>query len=73
METDVVCGMNVDEKTSKWKSEYKGKTYYFCGPMCKLEFDENPEKYMSDAKSDFGQINKKIAFVVVYVQPQPLK
>ena len=48
---DVVCRMEIDEKTSKWKSEYKGKTFYFCGPMCKLEFDENPEKYMSDAKS----------------------
>ncbi len=51
LETDVVCGMNVDEKTSKWKSEYKSKTYHFCGLICKLEFDEDPEKYMSNAKS----------------------
>ena len=48
---DVVCGMEIDEKTAKWKSDYKGKTYYFCGPMCKLEFDENPEKYISDAQA----------------------
>jgi YHS domain-containing protein len=48
---DVVCGMEVDEKTAKWKSELKGKTYYFCGPMCKIEFDENPEKYLSDARA----------------------
>ena len=48
---DVVCGMEVDGKTAKWKSEKKGKTYYFCGPMCKLEFDENPEKYLSDAQA----------------------
>lgn len=46
MVKDVVCGMEINEKTSKWKTEYKGKTYYFCGPMCKLEFDENPEKYL---------------------------
>jgi YHS domain-containing protein len=46
MVLDVVCGMEIDEKTAKWKSEYKGKTYYFCGPMCKLEFDENPKKYI---------------------------
>ena len=50
MVLDVVCGMEIDEKTSKWKSEFKGKTFYFCGPICKLEFDENPEKYMLDAK-----------------------
>ena len=49
MVTDLVCGMEVDEKTTKWKSEYKGHSYYFCGPMCKLEFDEKPEKYISEA------------------------
>ncbi len=45
MVVDVVCGMEIDEKTAKWKSEYNGKTYFFCGRMCKLEFDENPQKY----------------------------
>ena len=29
MAEDVICKMQVDEKTAKWKSEYKGKTYYF--------------------------------------------
>ncbi|MGQ9723453.1 MAG: heavy metal translocating P-type ATPase, partial [Candidatus Jordarchaeum sp.] len=29
---DPVCKMEVDPKTAKWKSEYKGKTYYFCAP-----------------------------------------
>ena len=53
--TDVVCGMNIDEKTAKWKSEFGGKTYYFCGPMCKLEFDENPQKY---AKLDASKLDK---------------
>ena len=45
MVSDVVCKMEIDEKTAKWKSEYKGKTYYFCTPMCKQTFDRNPEKY----------------------------
>jgi YHS domain-containing protein len=30
MAIDPVCKMVVDEKTAKLKSEYKGKTYYFC-------------------------------------------
>ena len=46
MVIDVVCGMQIDERTVKYNSVYKEKTYYFCGPMCKLEFDENPEKYL---------------------------
>ena len=23
-----------------------GKTYYFCAPNCKVEFDKNPSKYV---------------------------
>jgi Cu+-exporting ATPase len=45
MAIDPVCGMEVDEKTAPAKSEYKGKTYYFCAPGCKKTFDANPEKY----------------------------
>lgn len=46
MTKDPVCHMEVDEKTAQYKSEYKGKTYYFCAPGCKKAFDENPEKYL---------------------------
>ena len=46
MAIDPICKMDVDEKTAKFKSEYKGKTYYFCAPGCNKEFDENPEKYV---------------------------
>jgi Cu+-exporting ATPase len=42
---DPICKMGVDEKTAKWKSEYKGKTYYFCAPGCKKKFDSDPEKW----------------------------
>lgn len=45
---DPVCGMDVDEKTAK--SEYKSKTYYFCSPGCKREFDKDPEKYAGQKK-----------------------
>ena len=46
MEKDPVCGMMVDLKTAAGKSEYKGKTYYFCSPGCKVAFDKDPEKYL---------------------------
>ena len=47
MEIDPVCEMEVDPATAEWKSEYKGKTYYFCAPGCKRSFDKEPEKYLS--------------------------
>ena len=46
MAVDLVCGMEVDESMAKFFSEYKGRKYYFCGKMCKEEFDDNPEKFI---------------------------
>ena len=44
--TDVVCGMTVDTATAKHKTEYQGKTYYFCSPGCKAAFEREPTKYV---------------------------
>ena len=46
MAIDPICGMQVDEKTARHKVEYKGETYYFCGPGCKRDFDKSPEKFV---------------------------
>lgn len=46
MVKDPICGMEVDEKTAEFKSEYKGKTYCFCSVTCKNQFDKDPEKYV---------------------------
>jgi YHS domain-containing protein len=45
MAIDPICKMEVDEKTAKFISVFKGKKYYFCAPGCKKKFDEHPEKY----------------------------
>ncbi|MFB0522412.1 MAG: YHS domain-containing protein [Candidatus Bathyarchaeia archaeon] len=45
MAKDLVCGMEVNEETAKYKTEHKGKTYYFCAPGCKKAFETNPQKY----------------------------
>jgi len=45
MAIDPISKMDVDEKTAKHISEFKGKKYYFCAPGCKVEFDKNPDKY----------------------------
>jgi len=43
---DPICKMQVDAKSAKWSSEYKGNKYYFCAPGCKKKFDTDPEKYL---------------------------
>ncbi|OGG31027.1 YHS domain-containing protein [Candidatus Gottesmanbacteria bacterium RIFCSPLOWO2_02_FULL_38_8] len=44
---DPVCGMSVDPQNSKFKSEFKGVTYFFCSQHCKTQFDQNPEQFIS--------------------------
>jgi YHS domain-containing protein len=45
MVTDPVCKMQIDENKAAGKSEYHGKTYYFCAQNCKTTFDANPQQY----------------------------
>lgn len=42
---DVVCKMNVDEKKTPYKTDYNGKTYYFCCDACLKKFQKEPQKY----------------------------
>ena len=51
---DVVCGMTIDPKTAAAKSEYQGKTYYFCAAGCKKAFDANPAKYTGSGAQATG-------------------
>jgi len=52
MMKDPVCGMMVDPEKAPAKSEYKGQTYYFCAPGCKVAFEKDPEKYLKAAEGD---------------------
>lgn len=49
MNKDIVCGMDVSDKTP-FKTEFKGENYYFCSESCQHKFLDHPKKYM-DAKS----------------------
>ena len=47
--TDPVCKMKVEPaeaEAAKLTAEHQGKTYYFCNPMCKKKFLEDPAKYL---------------------------
>ncbi len=54
MEKDPVCDMDVDPASAAGSSEYKGKTYYFCSPGCKRQFDKDPERYVGQGASQGG-------------------
>jgi uncharacterized membrane protein YraQ (UPF0718 family)/YHS domain-containing protein len=47
---DPVCGMTVDRLQTPFRSEWDGKTYYFCGEGCKSRFDANPEEYLDPSR-----------------------
>lgn len=49
---DPVCAMTVEPEAARAKglhSAYQGSNYYFCGKGCKLEFDEDPGRYLDPA------------------------
>ncbi len=48
---DPVCNMTVRKKTppgGAWN--YRGESYYFCGPGCKKAFQTEAEAYLSGRK-----------------------
>ncbi len=49
MALDPVCGMTVDKVTAAARElivEHDGATHYFCGKGCKLEFGEDPGRFL---------------------------
>ena len=47
-EKDPVCGMQVDTADAAARSDFEGKTYYFCSTDCKTKFDQNPAQFTGD-------------------------
>ena len=50
---DPICQMDVDtDNPPGGQSEHDGTTYYFCAPGCKVAFDKEPEKYLSESQGE---------------------
>jgi len=43
---DPVCGMTVDSSKTPYRSDYEGRTVYFCSAACMASFDASPEQYV---------------------------
>lgn len=52
MTHDPVCGMEIKDISKAEKTEDKGKTYYFCTTLCKIQFIQNPEKFVEKDNGD---------------------
>jgi Cu+-exporting ATPase len=46
MAIDPVCGMEVDERSTKDRVTHQGQSYFFCSTDCKEEFEAAPEEYI---------------------------
>ena len=47
---DPVCGMTVDLGSARQKGlalEHEGTEYGFCGRGCRLDFEEDPDRYLA--------------------------
>ena len=45
---DPVCLMDVDPATTRYKTDFGGRTYYFCAPACKKSFEREPQAYLQE-------------------------
>ena len=50
MVTDPVCGMRVDESRAPARSEYGGRSVYFCSLGCKIVFDQDPARWLGEGE-----------------------
>ena len=56
MERDPVCGMQVDPALARAKSEYGGRTYFFCCAGCAKKFEAAPEQYLKPRPAPAGSM-----------------
>lgn len=54
MAKDLVCDREVDEKETRFLSEYGNDRYYFCSKECKQKFDDHPDRVISEARHRQG-------------------
>jgi len=49
-QTDPVCDMQIEVEDAAGQSDYEGRTYYFCSPVCKEKFDANPTRFINKSE-----------------------
>jgi len=51
MVRDPVCGTEIDEINvpESLQGEKEGTMYYFCSPECKIQFEQDPRRFIAAA------------------------
>ncbi len=65
MATDPVCGMYVDETTSKLTTVVRGRTYYFCSETCRETFTAPEKEIKRLARLSFASLAVGLPMAVV--------
>ena len=68
MERDPVCGQVIKLTDMKESSVYKGSRYYFCCPICKKLFDENPVIYADKGEEESTKVTSPQLKLFNYVK-----
>ena len=40
---------------AEFRAAYQGRTYYFCAPSCKMEFETEPKKFLGETRESTMQ------------------
>jgi len=64
MAKDPICGMEVNEKTTKFKLNHKGKMYYFCSRDCIEKYEK---KYNIKSKEIFRRPWFKTSILILVI------
>ncbi len=51
MPDDIVCGRNLGDKKTDFRTRYEDRTYVFCSETCLREFVKNPFHYLDKSRS----------------------
>src|SRR5581483_10654671 len=66
---DLICKMEVDERSAAGKYVFEGKTYLFCSLHCLETFKKEPAKYVAPASHAHEESVKKSSPEAVYTCP----
>lgn len=66
---DPVCGMEVSPATAKFRSAYKGKTFFFCSAKCHDTFEANPSAFAAADAAPAPAAAKEQPQGVIYTCP----
>lgn len=57
---DPLCDRLIAPSAATPRSEYRGKTYYFCCDLCKQLFDREPQKHIAEKNEQTAKNQKAL-------------